>query len=943
MSYPNPHNPHYQQGANKKTANPTRKPDPQARPDKPDNKHLNKMNQLRFIRIRRRPPQQLNEMCMQDEETGDAVPETPTPSGKATQDSQNDYVSAADKESPRSKDNDGEDEGRDNPPSARDDEAEEHATEAEVISALSFKKISKAAEEEAPISATQAVRQVELNQARSQYVQVKELYNATKSRVEELEGKAASGAIDKSLHLSRIYLVELEATMREDEERLIAALSSAHPDVVFVPTSINTSHETQEATQRTSPVKSVPAAGKRKATNPGAEATSKRKRDVDPAIYLDIEAKESNREGRADVLGEAMSRRGRIKSRAIVTQSDDEWASGGTDGQKKSVDEVAKASRRGGREKDVEEEKFKDGEHLPEDENSIFQVEKPDLSLIITDTTPAEVAEIRQIREEIKSSQFNWGDVLTISVCNVIRSWCYDSDSTLDKPQAESLSPHLMYIRALVEDRDMMTLRLQTSPRLMQVSSIDPFVTSECLNWDLIKRSTLYPWAKKNGIFRALHVMSVRSSREVEWTSHSVVKGHILSGYSIIHNILADALRIVSFKNDHASINIRQEGEDGLAGAMVEQAKTMTWLARQCFVGEDDSGPKRGRIANATVRSLQKKFFHVLLGVNIVFESEIHNGLLMIAEERGETVRKLKSMKASQKSESVLFQLINDRNKHDSGRVKSIAGGKANKAINSAATPSQSSSANDKDKSLAAKNSRDVHDFKKECLQYLSLFLMYGTAAFFHVWPSYKDQTMAESALLINLASLVSDRRYERCGDDPHVFGARAWNRLDELMFRSLKMFITDAGTFRKDIQWSDMTRHFYTEFDVKKLASLYMLDILTETHRPGLSLGIDGQTLDHIKVKDEMVTKLNHPLSEPFRALWGPTEGPLNPVADRGASLYPEVDSQGNLTRPHNPQTQMAADQAKAKGKDKEALRSTSSLSEYEEDDGGDDKSYVD
>ncbi|KAH9807130.1 hypothetical protein DFH28DRAFT_1089987 [Melampsora americana] len=758
-------------------------------------------------------------------------------------------------------------------------------TDLEIIKSLSFKKKEAVENEQAPMSATQAVRQVELRQARMQYEEVKALYQVTKDGVDALAAKAASGAIDKALMLSKQYLAELEETMREDEQRLLESLSSAHPDVVFVPTSFEPTALNPAGAPAREPTEQRPGQAKRKATNAGVQGATKRPKDVDPSIYLDIEAKESNKADRDDIAGPKRGHRRRIKSRAFVTQSDDEWPAAAV---QINIADVVK-NKAPGQPDDVEkeqaEEKIRDGEILPVDETSIFHVEKPDISELMKDPTPEEVDEIRQMRDGIKSSQFNWGDTLTISVCNVIRTWCYDEESTRNKPSPEDLTPHLMYIRALVDDRDMMTLRLQTY-------------------------------------------------REREWTSHSIVKGHILTGYSILHNILADALKIVSFKNDHTSINIRQEGEDGVASVMVEQAKTMTWLARQCFVGDDDSAPRRGRIANATVRSLQKKYFHVLLGVNIVFESEVHNGLLMQAEGRGETVRKLKSMKANQKSETVLYQLFNDRNKHETARVKTIAGGKASKAIGStSAAPSQSAGVGEKDKTLSAKNSRDVADFKKECLQYLSLFLMYGTASFFHVWPSYKDQTMPESALLINLASLVCDRRYERCGDEPHVFGARAWNRLDELMFNSLKMFVTDAGTFKQDIKWSDMTRHFYVEFDVKKLAALYMLDLLTETHRPGLSLGIEGQVMDHIRVKDDLIVKMNDPMSEPFRAIWGPTEGPLNPVADRGASLYPEVNSDGTLRRPHNPQTQMAADQARAKAKNVE----DSSNGDEDAEDGGD------
>ncbi|KAH9807192.1 hypothetical protein DFH28DRAFT_1089887 [Melampsora americana] len=771
---------------------------------------------------------------IRQDDTANDVPPTPTPSGKLKADAPD-----------------------------VDEEKSDTDNEEYVFKNLHFSKITRENTVEAPMTATQAVREVKLNQARSQYIEVKELYRKTKEGVDALEAKAAEGAVDKALHLSQVFLRELEETMKEDEQRLLEALSSAHPDVVFVPTSIESFKTTHVTTGDTLKSNTQPTGHKRKASTTSG-GPSKRPRDVNVTQYLDLEAKESNRESVAEVVGAPPSTRGRIKSRAIVTESDDEWAAGGmleSKGDKQKAKDT------------TEEEKVKDEETMEEDAKSIFHVEKPDVSKIVLDTTEHEAAEVKQIRDSMVNSQFNWGDVLTVNVCNIIRSWCYDAASTKDKPTSESLTPHLMYIRSLVDDKDMMLLRLQT------------------------------------------------------------LKSHISAGYAILHNILADALKIVAFKNDHSNIQIRQEGEDGIAAPMVEQAKTMSWLARQCFAGDDDSGPKRGRIANATVRSIQKKYFHVLLGVNIVFESEIHNGLYRKAEAKGSTVRHLRAMKASQKSESVLYQLINDRNKHSSARLKSIAGSKASKQIASTSTaPSQPSKSSDKDKHLAAQSLRDVADFKKECLQYLSLFLMYGTAAFFHVWPAYREQTMPESATLIQLASLLCDRRFDRCGDEQHVFGARAWNRLDQLMFDSLKMFITDAGTFKRDIKWSEMTRHFYLNFDVKKLAGLYMLDILTETHRPGLSVGINGLVMDQIELKDDQLVKLNDPTSQTFRSMWGPTEGPLHPVADRGAGLYPEVDKHGRITRPHNPQTRYAADMAKSKKKDKGDLPDVMDENDVEE-----------
>ncbi|KAH9806701.1 hypothetical protein DFH28DRAFT_940756 [Melampsora americana] len=165
----------------------------------------------------------------------------------------------------------------------------------------------------------------------------------------------------------------------------------------------------------------------------------------------------------------------------------------------------------------------------------------------------------------------------------------------------------------------------------------------------------------------------------------------------------------------------------------------------------------------------------------------------------------------------------------------------------------------------------------------------------FHVIPNWKEASMSETATLLHLSSLLSDRRFEQFKDEPHAFGARAWNRLDDLMYRSLRRFVGDDGRFKPQsrVNWDSMTAYFQEEFALKKLAPLFMLDLLSETHRPGLSLGLEGLVMGHVEVESVKLYKLNSPAMESFRALWGQTEGPAYPVTDRGASLYPETAGQ--------------------------------------------------
>ncbi|EGF97089.1 uncharacterized protein MELLADRAFT_88118 [Melampsora larici-populina 98AG31] len=371
------------------------------------------------------------------------------------------------------------------------------------------------------------------------------------------------------------------------------------------------------------------------------------------------------------------------------------------------------------------------------------------------------------------------------------------------------------YIKALVEDRDLMLLRLQTSLRLLQISSQDVLLSPAWFDMSFIQESTKYPWANKNALFRSLHAMMCRVDQSRDWTNHSVIKSNL-------------------------------QGDDGVAESTLGMSKTIAWLVSQCYSSNDDkSQTKRSRQSQSTIRTLQKKYFLVFLGVNLIYESEVHNLLLKKAEVVKVPVREIRSMKSTQKYNSVLHQLFNDRHKFRSANAKTIAGpSKAPASIggNSGSTSTAQPSAKTPDTKVLAQTSRDISDLKKQL------------------------------------------------GDTPHSYGLRAWNRLDKLMFQSMKRFLTESGQFNMKIEWSSMTKHFHEEFEEKKLAGYFMLDMLTETHRPGLSIGLNGLVLDHVFIDTAKLMKMNAPATETFQSLLGPTEGPLLPVTDRGRNLYPEV-----------------------------------------------------
>ncbi|KAH9806859.1 hypothetical protein DFH28DRAFT_918966, partial [Melampsora americana] len=758
-----------------------------------------------------------------------------------------------------------------------------------------------------PMSATQAMRQVKLDAARAQYNDVKELYEEHLAHVAAVEAKSRNGAIDKAMLLSRAYLVELHAEMKANEAALLEALKGSNPEVVFVPNHVNPPVISRKN------LGDHPDNPKRKASMEKGPPSSKRLKQADVTQYLDIEAKESNKEGRADVLGTVRSSRGRIKSRATVTTSDDEEAEAfANSGAQVHIKDAVDAKKAELKEKKNKAEKPDDGETMEIDATCIFHVEKPDLSCkmtnpdpflisfaeLVTDTDAHEILEIKEIRDAISSSQFNWGDVLAIPAVNSIACWHFDSEELKRRPGSSALEPHLNYVRALIADKDMMQLRLQTSPRLIQVSSTDPLVTRDRLNWELIKTSAEYPWLKKNAVFKSLLSMCCRTDLKRQWTNHSVIKTNIRNAHAALHDLLSDSYRIVTFERDHASHTVRTEGDDGVEKSMVSMGGHITWLVNQ--VDSLDEGEavnaRRVRAIPLSVKALQKKYLNVFLGLNLIYESEVHNGIINRAVSKGTSKKVLASMKSSQKASSVLQQLYNDRNQYTSAGVKSLPGGSKAPALIASSQPrtphpepAPAEKSNDK---VSAETSRDISNTKKQCLHSLALFLMFGTAGLFHVIPNWKEASMPETATLLHLSSILSDRRYEMFKNEPHPFGARAWNRLDDLMYRSLRKFISEEGRFKPQsrVNWDDMTLYFQDEFSVKKLAPMFMLDLLSETHRPGLSLGADGRVMHHVEVESVKLYKLNSPAMESFRALWGQTEGPAYPVTDRGASLYPEL-----------------------------------------------------
>ncbi|KAH9806755.1 hypothetical protein DFH28DRAFT_940409 [Melampsora americana] len=805
-----------------------------------------------------------------------------------------------------------------------------------VLQSLSFKKKGKEEEiDEKNMSEKQKVRAVKIKEARQQYDAVRAIHDELSKSIKQLEERAKGGAIDKSVYILKRTCNKINQEMTEKEEELLMALTSDHPDVIFVPMVFDPSAAPVARTPidlDSSPPASqsneghpVVKAAKRKenSVEPVPEAGKKRKK-MKASDYILDEAKESNTEASKEVLGKRPARRAPYKSPKFVDPEDmepeDEGDKGGS---VVHAADLGKGKNKGGKEPVMEED---DLESVPE---LYRKAMKPDLSKLLKDPTKEEISEMRNFRESMTSHQFNYGEALAPSVCNVINTWNFDDDTLDDKIEPDDLAPHINYMMELIDDHSLMTRRLQTAPRLMQVSAKDPFLNEDSLDWSVLEDSAKYPYKFRNGVFRSLQAMLCRTSTSPDWTDDAILKGHIRSGYSILHNILAESVEHISFDSIHDSIVIQTEGDFAVPKQFVGMSQTIGWVFQQIAARTRSEGSKRvDRVGSASIGSLQKQFFLVMLGVMLVYESEMYNSFVDRLQRSKKTSAEITLLKTFAKDTSVLKQLINTKLSFGNKRHRTItstdpdapntssAHASSRPIIKSVKPPQLTDSEKKERRQIQNKVNHDASEMRREAIQHMALFFMYGTASFFHVWPAARDQTMQDAASLVNLASILSERRWASVGEQMHVYGARAWNRLDDLMYDALKKFVSN-GNFITRIDWPTMTSYFSQNFEATRLANVFTLDMLSEIHVPGLSRGLNGLVQEQVDLPEKESWLMNAPATESFRALWGPTEGPLKPVTDRGKSLYPEVDiNTRSFAKQPNADSIMSSDQAKSNSK---------------------------
>ncbi|KAH9822710.1 hypothetical protein DFH28DRAFT_1119726 [Melampsora americana] len=234
-----------------------------------------------------------------------------------------------------------------------------------VIKSLSFKKKSKKEEVDENLSEKQKVRAVKIKEAREQYDEVRAIHDDLCKSIKKLEERAKGGAIDKSVYILKRTCNKINQEMIEKEEELLMALTSDHPDVIFVPMVFDTSAPTEARTpidlgssppptQSTKPAPVVKVT-KRQQSSVEPEGEKKR-RKMRASDYVLDEAKECNSEASKEVLGKRQARRPPYKSPKFVDPEDMEVEGEQEDGDMVYAEPLGKGKKRAGKEATVEED-----------------------------------------------------------------------------------------------------------------------------------------------------------------------------------------------------------------------------------------------------------------------------------------------------------------------------------------------------------------------------------------------------------------------------------------------------------------------------------------------------------------------------------------------------------------------------------------------------------
>ncbi|KAH9814517.1 hypothetical protein DFH28DRAFT_929094 [Melampsora americana] len=736
-------------------------------------------------------------------------------------------------------------------------------TAIEKLSKYKIPKAEKTTSED--LTPSQAVRKMKVTSALNRYQRFKAIHEeslkAFKDFQESTKKEDDPVDFDGEIEWMMTALSIQDQALKRREERLNEAITEGQDEIEIIPFR--------------HPMPKV-------ASTEGLAKAAKR--------YLDLEAGVSEREIRAEGCGGKKKRRKvEYKSAEFVYDDDDSDDDDGTDSGESDEDSEEEEEIRG---PDAIQNQVVDAKNLPAKGKGAARdapAKAGRACELIQDPTAEEIEFIRTSATTLSATQFDWGEALKESVIGVISSWQYHENSQLGQPTHDTLQPLVVLMKRKVNERDT-PKNISACPRLLQIAATDPYLTESSIKWPLINESTRYPWDSRHHIFRAFHSMACRTSKSTVWTSEKDIKNKLKTAHKTIHRIFEESVELISYNAKSENIEIKTEGEHKVAASMVPMSQSIAWAWQQCMLkAVEEQEKKSSKVHPLGISWLQKRFLLVLTGVMLIYERDVYNRQLKLYCKVKRTATQITARRNELKG-SVLHQLSSDYIRKNP--VKAISGLKRNQV------PSSDALAKVTEKEIQSAANDETFNFRRQAIQALALFLMFGTSGLFHVWVWYKEQRMTDAALLIHMSSILAQRRNQASKSEPHVFYQRSWSRLDHHLFTILREFIDDKGDFKRKIDWPQMTRMFHDRFSPTSLSYLYTLDLCLELHAPLSSRGPDGSVAPDFDSNSKNQGQALIPITEPFRSVWASTEGKATPVTNPQA-MYKEADG-SRVTKKH-------------------------------------------
>ncbi|KAH9806637.1 hypothetical protein DFH28DRAFT_1142730 [Melampsora americana] len=766
------------------------------------------------------------------------------------------------------------------------------------INSIKIKKIAAGGENETP-TATQTSRKIAVAEALKQYTDFKKIHDmsikAFKEYQETLDPTVADvdGELSYMLHALQLS----EQSLNKKEDRVNALVTQGDTEVEIVPF-------------RPPAPRLIHPAGKRRNT-PSKAGSSKKRGNP----YIDDEAVEDNSGNSGGARGNRRKKTREFKSAEFVSTSDDEDSFIADDDEDDDDDDNSESEsdddtplpgpnagmQQGGQvvlAKDISKGKGAVREvspdpidYMPISDTSIFHNGKSIMDITIRRITSAEDAQLRRLAKVLGNHVFDWGEAFQESVIGTINCWNYHENSQLDQPTDEALQPVIVLMKRMADERDTLK-RIQTCPRLIQIAETDPYITPDSVNWSLINDSTRYPWDKRNRVFRAFHSMACRTTDKLVWSKVSDLQNKIHNAHLTIHRILQESVELISYNAQHSQFDIKTSGENAVQEDMIPMSQSIAWLHQQVMIkAQQEEEAKAKKIHHQGITHLQRKILLIITGVMLVYERDVYNRELRKFQSVSRTKAEINERR-KQLGGSVINQLSDNYVRQNPSRA--IKGLKRNEI------PAPESLAKVTESAISKQANDDTYELRRQALQALACFFMFGTSGLFHCWGWSKEQKMTDAGVLIHMSTILAKRRQKKAHREPHVFYQRAWSRLDHHIYSILRKFISpkDPTSFRKKVDWPSMTATFQSEFSHTTLAYLFTLDLCMEMHSPLSSRTPDGSVAPDFEYNQKRAKTAHLSITETFRSVFSATEGQPVPVTDPSA-LWKEKDG-SKVTKRH-------------------------------------------